>query len=213
MNKEIYVIGVGPYTAVIIELAEICGYNVSGLYHFDDSMNGDTFHGIEVISSIEEAFEKGIENKSFSLSMGDNNIRTSLSKRIFEKNGFIPNLIHPTVEISKSATIGQGIILKRNVSIQALSVVNDFTIICDNSTICHHSTIGTGSFIAGSVIIGAYTHVGDFAFFGQGAIVPSGKAKNIGNSSIIGAGSNVIKPVDDFEVVAGNPAKRIKFKD
>ncbi|HAB26481.1 MAG TPA: acetyltransferase, partial [Xanthomarina gelatinilytica] len=35
MKKDIYLIGVGNYTEVIIELAQDCGFNIKGLYHYN----------------------------------------------------------------------------------------------------------------------------------------------------------------------------------
>ena len=40
-----------------------------------------------------------------------------------------------------------------------------------------------------------------------------GNVKEIGNGAIIGAGSVVTKPVPEYAIVAGNPAKVIKFRN
>lgn len=52
--------------------------------------------------------------------------------------------------------------------------------------------------------------VGNDVWIGHGAIIMSGVS--IGNGAIIGAGSVVTKNVEEFAVVAGNPAKFIKFR-
>lgn len=52
--------------------------------------------------------------------------------------------------------------------------------------------------------------VGNDVWIGHGAIIMSGVS--IGNGAIIGAGSVVTKNVEAFAVVAGNPAKFIKFR-
>lgn len=55
--------------------------------------------------------------------------------------------------------------------------------------------------------------IGNDVWIGQNAIILPGV--KIGDGAVIGAGSVVTKNVDDYEIVAGNPAKRIKcrFKD
>ena len=58
--------------------------------------------------------------------------------------------------------------------------------------------------ISGEVKIGAGT------YFGTGAKIIN--QKNIGKNSIIGAGAVVIRDVADNTVVAGVPAKIIKYK-
>ena len=43
-------------------------------------------------------------------------------------------------------------------------------------------------------------------------IIILGNVKRIGTGTIIGAGAMVTKPVPDYSVVAGNPAKIIKYR-
>jgi acetyltransferase-like isoleucine patch superfamily enzyme len=47
-------------------------------------------------------------------------------------------------------------------------------------------------------------------WIGHGAIILSGV--HVGNGAVIGAGSVVTKDVEDFAIVAGNPAKLIRFR-
>ena len=37
--KKIYILGIGHNTPVYIELAENCGYQIEGLFHYNDKMN------------------------------------------------------------------------------------------------------------------------------------------------------------------------------
>nr|WP_163503658.1 transferase [Halomonas socia] len=212
MKDDIYVVGVGPYTAVIIELAQTCGYEVRGLYHYNDERDGELFHGFEILSSIGSllATKSGAQGKKFALSMGNNQVRIETAGNILRNGGVIPSLIHPLAEVSPSATIEEGVILKRNVAVQAKATIRRFSIVCDNSLVCHHSTINEGGFIAGLCVVGAYLTLGKGVFIGQGAIVPSGKASVIGCFSSVGAGSVVIKDVAEYEVVAGNPARVLR---
>jgi lipopolysaccharide transport system ATP-binding protein len=52
--------------------------------------------------------------------------------------------------------------------------------------------------------------IGNDVWIGQNAIIMSGI--NIGDGAVIGAGSVVTKNVENYEVVAGNPAKHIKYR-
>ena len=63
-----------------------------------------------------------------------------------------------------------------------------------------------GSIISESLIID------DDVWIGTRAIILS-KVKRIGKGSIIGAGSIVTRDVPDFAIVAGNPAKIIRFRN
>ena len=53
--------------------------------------------------------------------------------------------------------------------------------------------------------------IGNDVWIGARAII-LGNTNRIGNGVIIGAGSVVTKPVPDYAVVAGNPAKIIKYR-
>jgi acetyltransferase-like isoleucine patch superfamily enzyme len=53
--------------------------------------------------------------------------------------------------------------------------------------------------------------IGNDVWFGRGAIVTP-RVRRIGDSAVIGAGAVVTKDVPDFAVMAGNPAKVIKYR-
>lgn len=209
-SKDIYIVGVGNYSIVIAELAEICGFNVKGYLHYNSERNGEDYFGIPIISSAEDFFKSDITDMNFGLSQGNNLLRVEMADFIRSKGGILPRIIHPTVEVARSATIGEGVILKRNVSIQSAVTINRDSIICDNSTICHHVYVKKGCFFAGSVVVGAYTNIEEFVSIGQAATLPSGKVKNVGIGATIGAGSVVVRDVVAGEVVAGNPARTLK---
>ena len=211
MKPDIYIIGVGPYSIVIAELAESCGYQVKGYYHYNNERNNEVYFGKKIISSTNELFNNDITSMNFALSMGNNDIRLTLASQLREKGAMVPSLIHPSVEVSASATVGEGVILKRNVSIQAVTSIGKDTIVADNSVVCHHSDVDMGCFIASGSIVGAYTHLEKKVFIGQGVTIPSGKVKSIGEGAFVSAGSVVIKDVAKHEVVIGNPAKHLRF--
>jgi lipopolysaccharide transport system ATP-binding protein len=52
--------------------------------------------------------------------------------------------------------------------------------------------------------------IGNDVWIGGNAIIMSGVT--IGDGAVVGAGSIVTKDVDDYEIVAGNPAKHIRYR-
>lgn len=76
--ENIYVLGIGGSTPVLIELAEDCGYNVAGLYHFNDDKTGKIEYGYEVLGSFDDLYSSHIEGKKFLLTQGDMRIRQSV---------------------------------------------------------------------------------------------------------------------------------------
>lgn len=52
------------------------------------------------------------------------------------------------------------------------------------------------------------TFLGDAAWIGEGAVVMA----DVGDHAVVGAGSVVVHPVEPWEVVGGNPARRIRLR-
>ncbi len=209
-DKEIYALGIGHNTPVFIDIAVAMGYSIAGLFHYNNSRNGEVAYGYKILGCTEDLLKSDLSGMNFVLTMGDMAIRKDLTRRILERGGILPTLIHPMSTISKYARIGEhGVIISQFVDIQADSDIEDGTIILSNSVICHTVNIGKYCFIASNAVVGALTNVENDVFIGQGAIVISHKCDIIGHNSTIGAGAVVTKSVKAESMVIGNPARVI----
>lgn len=178
MIQDIYILGVGHYTPVVIELAEHCGYHVAGLYHYAPDCTGESRYGI----------------------------RADLFARITAQGESCPSLIHPTSIVSRFSSIGNGCQLHAYTAVQAHAHIAENCIIGTHGLICHDTWIGPHSFIAAKATAGAYTHIGEQVFMGLSSVSIPNKAKVIGNGAVIGAGAVVSRDVAANSVVVGNPA-------
>jgi sugar O-acyltransferase (sialic acid O-acetyltransferase NeuD family) len=208
MNNIIYILGIGNNTSVYIDLIENCGYEIGGLYHYNDSKTGTQLHGYDILDSTENLFNKSnLNGMNFSLSMGDNQIRNNLYHKILSMGGSIPTLIHPQAVVSKYSHISNGVVVHANSVIQADVNIDENTIISFNVSVAHTSKIGKSCYLSFGCSVGAYVDVQDFCFIGQSASIISGKVSSIGKNSLIGAGAVVICDVNKNTTVIGNPAK------
>lgn len=212
MQKEIFALGIGHNTPVMLDLAISCGYKINGLYHYNNERTGENDHGYEILGSFDDLWSKNnLHGMNFLLTMGDLNIREMLAKKILSLGGNLPTLIHPSAVISTFAKVSDtGVCIYPFSFIQADSYIGDNTVILSHVNISHNTKVGNNCFIAGSAVVGAYTEVGEHVFIGQGALTISGKSNIIGHHSYIGAGALVTKPVAPFTIVAGFPAKEIR---
>jgi len=117
------------------------------------------------------------------------------------------NLIHPNAVVSKAATMGHG------VSIQAFSIVGpnatmgNFIQVYGHATVGHNCTVDDYAYITSNSIVGAHVHLKQGAFLGINSTTLD--RVTIGEWSIVGQHSNVIRDVPDYTKVVGNPARVI----
>lgn len=149
------------------------------------------------------------------------------------------NFVMPNVNIGKGVIIRGGCKIQKGVEIGDYTFLNEFTQVDSNCksigkycSISHGVKIGMGphptDFVSTSPIFyetyrgyvkeqlydeykdKGYTVVGNDVLIGANAVILAGV--NVGDGAVIGAGTVVIKDVPPYAIVAGNPAKIIKYR-
>lgn len=210
INKDIYILGIGKNSIVTIDLAETCGYNIAGLYHYLDDRTNEYYFGHKIIGCNKELFNQDLTGKNFAISVGDNIIRSELYQKIKICGGNLVTLIHPSAIISKYAEIKDGVQIFANAIIDPDTEIDEDSIISSKSSVLHGSRIKKHAFLAPDVVLGANTIVEEFAFIGLNATIISNKVNLIGKHSTIGASAVVTKSVEKNTLVVGMPAKKVK---
>ena len=212
-TKDIYLLGIGHGTPIFIELSEACGYHIAGLYHYNGNRTGEMDHGYKILGSFDDLFSENLSGKNFCLTMGDMTIKQNLSSDIIRRGGIIPSLVHPTAIISRFANISPyGVLVSSHCEIHNDAQIGDGCVMWPQAMVEHDNHLNPYTFMGPKSYVGAYTEVGDRAFIGQCAVLVSGKAVHIGKDALVGAGSVVVKPVPEKAIVAGNPARILKYK-
>lgn len=212
-TNNIYLLGVGHATPLFIELAEACGYHVAGLYHYNEERTGETDHGFPILGSFADLLREDLTDKNYCLTMGDMAIKQAVSSDIIQRGGVVPTLIHPTAIISRFANVSScGVLVCSHCEIHNDTTIEAGCVLWPQAMIGHDCHIGEYTFMGPKSYVGAYTEIETKAFIGQCSVLISGKARHIGSEALIGAGSVVTKPVPEKAIVAGNPARILKYK-
>ena len=117
-------------------------------------------------------------------------------------------IIHPTVQISKSAIIEKGTIIYPNCVIGPNVKIGRFNLITSFSFISHDCIVGENNFLSTSGFSGNVS-VGDNNFFGiRSTVLPS---VIIGSDNTIQAGMTIDKNISDNETIYYRFKEKVSF--
>ncbi|ABE52492.1 acetyltransferase [Methanococcoides burtonii] len=208
--KTVIIAASGHGKVVLDVLQQNENIEITGFIDDNSNLHGKRVDGIHIIgdfsmvSNIIDKIDRGI------VAIGDNHIRAEFFKKM-QDVGLQPiTAIHPDAVIARTAKIGNGTIVAANAVINPSAeigencIINTGAIIDHDNCIADHVHISPGANLAGNVSVGKYSHIGIGASIINGII--------IGQNVTVGAGAVVTKDVTDNAVVAGVPAKIIKYK-
>ena len=203
--KNIIIIGGNSGARTVYEVCILNKFNIIGFA----SNFTKNWHNItpNILGSIEDQHVIDLiakkENDYF-VATGDNKIREQITSKIIEKYNKNPiNVIHPSAILSEYIKIGYGNLIMSNVVINNGTNIGNSIIINTGSIIEHDNIINDYSQIAPSVTCCGYVNIGKYSFIGANSIIIPNII--IENDSTIGAGTVVIKNVESYCLIVGNP--------
>lgn len=202
MNRKVCLYGASGHGKVIQDIALSCGVEIECF--FDDNLSIEYLQGKKVfgVSEISK-----FSDFSYLISIGNNNIRKKIAENLAVSYTV---LIHNRAVVSPFSLIKEGTVIMANAVVNASVVIGKHCIINTGAVIEHDCKLGNYTHISPNATLCGNVYVGEGAWIGAGAtIIPGVK---IGSWSSIGAGAVVIKDVPDNAVMAGVPAKLLKYK-
>lgn len=194
-----YLYGASGHAKVIIEILELIGEPIEGLFDDNTSIAHLLNYPVKPFPG-----ELDPDNKLI-ISIGNNHIRRKITSFIKAQFG---TAIHSSAIISKRSFIEPGTVVMGGVTINTDVKIGKHCIINTNSSVDHDSILVDFVHISPNVAICGGVEVGEGTHIGAGAVIIPGK--KIGKWCTIGAGSVIIKDIPDYSIAVGNPCVVIK---
>lgn len=203
--KRIILVGAGGHAAELYDYIEYANslqpsdkrIQVVGI--IDDNPENYRDYGYEVpfLGSIRTHIPNdGVE---YLLGIANLKYREVLVKSLREKGASFTGFVHPTAFVSKSASVGEGVVIAPNVTVGPFARIGDYTLVNSRCSIAHNSEVGRYNFLSPNVCLSGHTRVGDSNLFGiNSATIPGVR---VGSRNKVMAGLTLVHSVGDDQVV------------
>lgn len=213
--KNVVLIGGGNQAHYCIDIIEREGkYNIVGIIDSVQEIGSIRF-GYPVLgrqTDIDELAE--VYNIDCGvITIGDNWSRYLVYSDIIKRmpNFEFVNAIHPSVIIGNGVNIGYGVVAMAGVIFNPKASIGNFTFFATGAQVEHDCVIDDYSSISAGSLTGGHVHMGKFAALTLGVVVLD--RLSIGENTVVGAGSVVIKSLPSNVLAYGNPAKIIRNRE
>lgn len=210
--KDIVIYGAGGFGMEVAWLIEDINkvepsWNLLGYIDDDKAKWGRRFYGYVVLGGM-NYLESSRGDLAIAIAMGNPLQRKLLVTKLMDRQNIsFPSLIHPSVIMSHSTQIGNGVIIAASSILTVEIVIGQHVHINLDCTVGHgaliepYCTLFPSVNISGNVILRSCVSIGTGTSIIQGL--------EIGTNSVVGAGAVVIRDVEPDTVVVGNPARPI----
>lgn len=201
--KSVLLIGAFQET---IELCHLCGIEVVGI--FDNTLIGE-YLGVEILGDDASAMRANSSLKRVPAVITPDApvLRRKLVEHYHAAGFSFHSLVSPAAVISKSATIGEGVVIQSGCNVSSAVRLGDFVRLNTNANVMHDTIIGEFTTVAPDAVLLGHVSIEPDCYIGANStILPR---KTIRQGAIVGAGAVVTKDVPSTFTVIGSPARRL----
>lgn len=206
MSKKLLIIGSGGHGKVCADIA-LKMNKWEYVAFLDDNSELVSCLDLNVIGKISDAQEYK-ECSDFFVAIGNNRLRGKTLDNLFTDDYSVVNLVHPNAIIGTNSEIGLGTVVMAGVVINSCTMIGKGCIINTSSSIDHDNLIDDYVHIAPGAHTSGMVKIGQGSLLGIGCLIANNVS--IGSNCILGAGTVVIKDINESGTYVGVPARKVK---
>lgn len=203
--KEVVLIGYGGHGLVAADILLLSGYTIAG-YCDSEEKSANPF-ALQYLGTEDQYFSTKRKAAAF-VAIGNALLRKKVMDFLSLQKVEVVNAIHPRAVVTGRVTIGNGVFIAANATINPIVQIGDGVICNTSCSIDHECSIGNYSHICPGTVLCGNVSVGSYSFIGAGSVVKPGIT--VGDNIVVGAGSVVVKDILQPGVYFGNPVRFVE---
>jgi sugar O-acyltransferase (sialic acid O-acetyltransferase NeuD family) len=219
MTTPIIMLGYGGNVVDIVDMVDDINdaggprYELLGFMDNRDELQERSFHGYPMLGRFADAarFIARYPDVRFTTWIGRSD--TYLRRpRMIASLGLPPErfqtLVHPTSYVSRRARVGRGVLIYQHCTVSNSAVIGDHVVMLPHAVVSHDCVLEEYAVVTSAVTAGSEAKVGRNSYLGTHCTMLPGV--RIGEGSLVGTGSVVLRDVEPYKVVVGNPARVLR---
>lgn len=202
-SRSIYLYGCGGHAKVILDILKLCQQPIAAFLDDAPPATQSHIYGVPILHS-EKLPSIRPDGSLWIVAIGNNAARKQIVENLSQRGHQFATAIHPSAQVSEHVNIGAGTVIMANSVVSVNSFIGQHSIVNTAAAVDHDCQVGDYVHIAPACTLCGGVSISEGAFLGVGTkVIPYTK---VGQWSVCGAGSVVIKPVADHATVYGVPA-------
>ncbi|MER5636120.1 acetyltransferase [Kitasatospora sp. NPDC002227] len=209
VRPELVIVGAGGFGRETAEAAHAAGWRLRGFLDDNPVLHGTRVDGVPVLGPAELVHE--LPRTKVLLCTVNPRVYTSrldLAERLGLPERRYATLVHPSASVAARAELGPGTVLLAHTAVTARASIGAHVAVMPQVVITHDVEVAELATLASGVRLGGGVRLERGCYLGAGALLR--EYLTVGQWSLVGMGSVVLRDVPPLEVWAGTPARYLR---